>query len=51
MTRDELIQKLETLIGASDVEQAHYDADALLLKYINDADIAEAFSNIPKWYA
>lgn len=34
-----------------DIEQAHADADGLLLTYLNDKEIAEAYNAIPKWYA
>ncbi len=51
LTRDELLQKLKDLEEAHDVESAHVEADSLLLVYIDDAEISEAFHDIPKWYA
>jgi hypothetical protein len=34
-----------------DEEKAHYDADDLLIQFINDKEIEEAFDSIHKWYA
>jgi len=50
MTLEELIEKLKALQNA-DPEQAHLDADRLLLEYIGSADVDDAFTAIPKWYA
>lgn len=49
MTKDELIEQLRAL--NEDTEQNHIDADALLLAYINDPDITDAYQAIAKWYA
>jgi hypothetical protein len=53
MTKEELIEKLREIraahVGAS--EEGHYEADALLVEYINDPDITEAYNAIPKWFA
>lgn len=35
----------------SDPEIAHREADMLLLAYINDPEITNAFDAIEKWYA
>ena len=51
MTIDELIVKLEELINCDDPEAAHMEADELLLEYINDKKVTEAFNSIRKWYA
>lgn len=51
MTKEELISSLKKLAELDDTERAHSDADELLLKYINDADIENAYNNIEKWYA
>jgi hypothetical protein len=32
-------------------EQAHRDADAALLAYINDLEVTRAFEAIERWYA
>jgi hypothetical protein len=34
-----------------DTKAAHIEADRLLVEYIDDKDIAEAFDSIGKWYA
>ena len=51
MTKDELIEKLKELSKIGDTEMAHHDADDLLISYINDEEISEAYGNIGKWYA
>ena len=54
MTKEDLIKKLEYIAKpklSSDTEVDHIDADNLILEYINDNDIAEAYNNIRKWYA
>lgn len=47
----ELIRKLNELMGWDDQETAHSQADHLLVEYINDEEIADAYHAIPKWYA
>lgn len=47
----ELIEKLKILQKKVDKEVAHIEADSLLLQYINDEDVTEAFEDINKWYA
>ena len=32
-------------------ESSHEEADAVLLDYIGDSDIAAAYEDIPKWHA
>lgn len=51
MTRDELLSKLRSLQGSTDPEMSHSEADKLLLAYIGDEEIAEAFDAVPAWYA
>ena len=53
MTKEELLIKLRGLADGSrfDVEHDHVEADDLLIQYINDPDITEAFDAIKKWYA
>ena len=55
MTVDELIKNLERLkesvILCGDKEKIHIEADNLLLEYINNEKVTEAFDNIPKWYS
>ncbi len=53
MTKSELIEKLKSLAELSehDEERAHGEADEVLLQYINDPDVSEAFEKIDRWYA
>jgi len=50
MDKAELLRKLKDL-GEEDPEMGHKLADRLLLEYINDVDVSEAFDFISKWYA
>lgn len=50
MTKQELIKKLKKA-AQDDTESAHATADGLLLEYINDKEIAEAYNAFDKWYA
>ena len=49
--KQKLIAKLLELAESQDTEVAHSDADKLLINYINDVEIAEAYNRVPKWYA
>lgn len=57
--RRALLTELRALVAASnakdgpyfDTEQGHIDADTLLLRYINDPEIAAAYDALHKWYA
>ena len=51
MTRDELLAALWELAGEGDYERGHARADSLLLEFINDHDVTEAYDKIGKWYA
>jgi len=51
MTKEELIAKLKALVEDSPGKENHMEADALLLDYINDAEIRSAYEEIAKWYA
>jgi len=56
MTKDELLTELRKLDAEvnpdwRDYEGDHINADKLLIEYINDPEIAEAYSNVGKWYA
>ncbi len=54
MTKSELIQKLAMLTQRGergDFEEGHAVADDLLLEFINDDEIADAFDAVGKWYA
>lgn len=50
LTKEELLRRLEALKGM-DPEVEHQQADGLLLRYLNDAEIADAFSRVERWYA
>ena len=58
MTRKELLEKLVYLGVERDVEdpnylsaeESHRMADALLLKFIDDSEVEEAFNNIECYY-
>lgn len=52
-SRDELLARLLALAAKADddPEHAHIDADDLLLEYIGDLEITQAFHSIEKWYA
>jgi hypothetical protein len=51
ITRDDLITRLTNLMTTTDKESAHIEADDLLLEYINDKVITQAFEMISKWYS
>ena len=53
MTKKELIEQLKELVESSwsNAENAHAAADKLLLEFVNDSEITEAFEQIEKYYA
>lgn len=59
MKKEELIKQLEELAEMTnnddgayiDLEEPHYEADDLLLEYINDPEITFLFHKINKWYS
>lgn len=51
MSKEELIVALKECAENGDTEIAHEVADKLLIIYINDQDIKEAFESIKKWYS
>jgi len=54
MTKQEkILEELVKLqeLSKGDAEVAHGKADDLLLEYINDKQITEAFKKIERWYA
>lgn len=51
LTKKRLIAKLDKLARSYDTESAHCDADALLVEFIDDQEIADAYNRIDKWYA
>lgn len=50
LTKTELLEKLKEC-SEMNPESGHSAADDLLLKYINDPEITEAFESLTKWYA
>lgn len=50
-TKKELLSLLERLSESDDYEVTHSLADDLIIKYINDEEIANAYHKIGKWYA
>lgn len=51
LTKEELLTKLRELQASDDPEIAHHEADDALLKFIDDAEVTEAFVKIKRWYA
>lgn len=51
LTKDEVMTLLESLSEEGDYEDAHWCADRILVKYINDKEIEDAYDEIGKWYA
>ena len=57
LTKKKLLEQLNKLktrkteFGSLDKEANHSDADDLLIEYINDPKITEAYNKIEKWYA
>lgn len=51
VTRKQLLKILKEINEIADTEEGHIKADRALIDFINDAEIAEAFEKINKWYA
>lgn len=51
MTKDELIAALQDATIDGDTERSHLVADRLLLRYIDDQEIQDAWDHVPKWYS
>lgn len=58
MTKEEAIIRLKEIAKQCkdvekryDADEAHCDADMILLEYINDEEIREAWHSVPKWYS
>lgn len=64
VTKAELVARLEAIkdgkwdihgdrdsSGEYRYEQAHLDADAAVLQYIDDTEVNQAFDDIEKWYS
>ena len=50
MTKQELLSKLKKCSEMQDSEEAHEEAVIAILDYINDADIDDAYSDVPLWF-
>ena len=50
MDKEELIKKLRDC-NSGDIEIDHGTADDLLIEYIDDKDITDAYNEVHKWYA
>jgi hypothetical protein len=58
MTKQELLDELNAIFerqniykSGSQISDDHIDADYLLLKYVNDPEIVDAFTRIHRYYA
>ena len=53
MTKNELIKALNELSREKniDYETTHIKADDLLIEYIKDNEIAQAYHGVGKWYS
>lgn len=51
LTKSELLEKLKQCAQSDDTEEAHSEADALIISYIDDEEIATAYTAVEKWYA
>lgn len=51
MSKKDLIKQLQEVKDFGDTENAHIEADDLIIEYINDPEIKKAYEEIDKWYA
>jgi hypothetical protein len=51
MTREELLIKMNEMVGECPSEDGHQELDYMLLDYIGDEEIKKVFISIEKWYA
>lgn len=53
MEKEVLLKELKSLSRSqcSDYEITHSRADKLLIQYINDKEIEEAYNDVGKWYS
>lgn len=56
LTREEVVSQLKDIVikDEGDAENQHWEADHLVINFIKDLgyeDIAEAWYDVPKWYA
>ena len=50
MSKKELLDKLRKCSEMTDSEEAHIEATVALIDYINDAEIDDAYSDVPLWF-
>ena len=50
LTKKELIKRLNELKDCKDSQYRHIEADRLLIQFIEDKEIKEAYEAISKWY-
>ena len=54
MKKVELIYRLiciNSKVNNRDAEKDHWDADKLLLEFIDDEDVSREYNKIDKWYS
>lgn len=51
LDRQTVLDRLRALADGDDTEEDHIEADALLLAYINDDEIGQAYLSVHKWFA
>ena len=51
MSISELVNKLKALKDDDNWDNRHYEADNLLLEFINIQAVKDAFDDLEKWYA
>lgn len=52
MTIEELRRELRKIVkGARDPELQHYEADELLIKFIDDTRVTNLYNKLTRWYA
>ena len=50
MSKKELLEKLRKCSEMKDSEEAHIEAVVTILDYLNDAEIDDAYSDVPLWF-
>lgn len=51
LTRDALLERLREMSPKGDIETLHCRADHLLLRFIDDTEVTEAFVALHRWYS
>ena len=50
ITKKELLEKLKKCTEMNDSEEAHIEAVVAILDYVNDAEVDDAYSDVPLWF-